>query len=612
MVIAVLAVVVFFLYPNNEEVRYLTEVAQQGVLEQTVDATGEVVSIDEVELSFDLSGTVDQLLVAVGDSVEIGTILAILQTTELVADVQSAYQAVEVASANLAQQRAGAKGETLAISEAGLLASEYSFAASQTDREHASTLLDLTKSRYGIDANAKSVALTTATDNLSQTYVNNAELVADAYNDLLSAAWGAVIEARSGLGKADEVMGVRNGALNDAYETFLSSKNSSALTKGKTQYLTAESNILAAESSMLSVGYGSSSGSIVSAAEDVEDAIYQTALTLLYTRQVTEATLTGSGFSGSDLTALIATVDASRVALQVDQAALENAFQAVSDALSTSSANLEDAQNSYNEAVAALESSQALADYSVAVAAQTLSAAEASVALRSAELAEATARLAEVAAEPRTVDLASYEAEVERARAAYSAASARLEKAEISSPISGNVTEVSVEVGEQVVAATPVVVVQTTGDQFEIVAFISESDIVKIGIDDLVTLTFDAFSTDDERMGFVGEIDPAEKLIEGVVYYEVTVYLADETSGLMLRPGMSVDLVLETDRRGEAITLPQRAVLEDAEGKYVRVLVGGSPERVGVTTGLRGDLGRVEIVTGLEVGDEVVIREISE
>jgi len=31
-----------------------------------------------------------------------------------------------------------------------------------------------------------------------------------------------------------------------------------------------------------------------------------------------------------------------------------------------------------------------------------------------------------------------------------------------------------------------------------------------------------------------------------------------------------------------------------------------------VTTGLRGDLGRIEITSGLEAGEEVVIRELSE
>ena len=612
LVIVGLGIVVSILFSGGEDVSYVTEIVEESVLEQTVDANGEVVSVDEVELSFDLSGTIEQLLVAVGDVVEVGSILSVLDTTELVANVQSAYKAVEVASANLEQQRAGSREETLAISKAGLQAAEASYAAADTDVEHSTVLLDLAKTRYNIDSDAAAIALETARDNLAQTRADNAGLVADAYDDLLSASWAGVIEARSGLGKADEVMGVRNGALNDDYELYLSSKDSEALSRGRSKFTTAYSDLVTAESAILAVAYGASSGTIVSAGQLVEDTLQQVALTLLYTRQIVEATLTGSGFTGAELTALMATVDASRSAVQVDQAALENAFQNVSDALITSSAALEDSQNAYNQAAIALDSSEVVEDYSVASAKQSLSASESVFALRGAELARAEASLAEVAAAPRSIDLASYEAEVGRARAAYSAASARLDNAEIKSPIAGNVTDVSVEVGEQVIAATPVVVVQTTGDQFEIVAEISESDIAKISLDDRVELTFDAFGGDVELMGFVGEIDPAEKLIEGVVYYEVTVYLDDEETIVTLRPGMSADLVLSTDRRGGAITLPQRAVLQDSDGKYVRVLMNGKVERRAVVTGLRGDLGRIEIVSGLEEGEEVVIREIAE
>jgi HlyD family secretion protein len=180
------------------------------------------------------------------------------------------------------------------------------------------------------------------------------------------------------------------------------------------------------------------------------------------------------------------------------------------------------------------------------------------------------------------------------------------------SPISGRVTKITSKIGEQVIAAAPVITVQTIDNQFEIRAYISESDITKVALNDVVLLVFDAFGKDRQITGFVGKIDPAEKIIENVVYYEATVYINPEGQSLDLRPGLSADLIVQTDVREDVVTLPQRAVLERDGIKYVRVLVNGMVEEREVETGLRGDLGRIEITSGLEVGEEVVIRELSE
>ncbi|PJA46128.1 hypothetical protein CO174_00830 [Candidatus Uhrbacteria bacterium CG_4_9_14_3_um_filter_50_9] len=600
------------LFSGGEEVTYSTEVTERVTLVQTVDANGEVVSIDEVELSFNLSGTLDQIFVGIGDTVEVGTILAALDTSELVGDVQSAYQAVKIAQAHLDQQRAGATKEAVSISEAALASTQVSFSASEKDLEHLQILLDLVSDRYALDTESASESAQAASDNYDQIVEENAEMIADAYDDLLSAAWAAVIEVRAGLSESDQIIGARNGALNDDFELFLSSKDKEALEDAEGQFERAEDYLFEAEEEMLLVDYGDSADAIVTAAESVADAMTEVAKLLLNTRKVVEATLTGGTFVASDLTALMASVDAARAAVQVDQAALENAFQVVVDTLSNAEANLEDTEHALAAAELAEASAALFEDYQVELARQSVDAGDALRQMREADFAQAEARLAEVIADPRIVDLASYEAEVARSQAAYASATARYENAQMLAPIIGRVTEINAEIGEQVVAASPVITVQTTGDQFEIIADISESDITKIVLNDPVLLTFDAFGSDVEITGFVGKINPAEKLIENVVYYEVTVYLDAEGQSLGLRPGLSVDLVVQTDAREDVITLPQRAVLERDGITYVRVLVSGMVEEREVTTGLRGDLGRIEITSGLEAGEEVVIRELSE
>ncbi len=610
LVITVVGLTVIF-FARGDEISYVTQTVKRESLTQSVDASGEVVSIEEVDLSFDFSGTIEQLVVRVGDAVGIGDLLAVLDSSELVADVKSAYQAVRVAQGNLDRERAGSSEETLSVSDRSVDVANAAYLASQIDADNASTLIGLTVDRYLADTDAKDAAVATAQSNLRQVKDENASDVTDAYDDLLGAAWGSIIEVRSSIAKADEVLGMRNGTLNDEYETNLSARDSAAKERAAVAFISAETSRDRAENAILSADYGYAS-SIFAAAQQVHSAVDDAAVLLLYVRQVVEATPTGNAFSASDSTSLLSSVDTVRASLQVDQAAIQNAFQGVQEAVRASAQNLEDAQNALVEAQRSFSATQKLSDYQVTNAKQSMSSAQALVGLRQAEKARAQAARDEVAAAPRNIDLASYESEVERARAAYESTQARLEKAQLHSPIAGNVTNVEVELGEQVLASESVITVQTTQEQFKIVADISESDISKISADDPVELTFDAFGSESRLFGTVGKIDPAEKVIESVVYYEVTVYLQQEQESLALRPGLSVDLVITTDTRKDALTIQQRAVATEGQRHYVQVLVNGKPERTEVTIGLRGDLGRVEILSGLNEGDGVIIRELNE
>ena len=452
---------------------------------------------------------------------------------------------------------------------------------------------------------------TSITNNLNQIIQDNAQSIADAYDDLLSVSWAGIIEGRTAVTKADEILGIRNTTLNDDYENLLSSSNSSAVELARTAFYASEEALKLAESTIVLVEYGSS-GSIVSVAENVEDLMNSASDLLLYVRSAISGMPATGNLSVTEAINLGSSVDAVRVALQTDQTALQNAFQTVQSALRVSSSNLEDAKNALAQAQASYDASAANEEYYVTSAEQAVSTSDSILALRQAEVAQSEASLAQVQATPRTVDLASYEAEVARAQATYESALARLEKTEIHSPIVGNVTEVFIEEGEQVVVANPVITIQTTQEQFEILADVSESDISKIALDDSVIVTFDAFGSSVELTGHVVKIDPAEKLIEGVVYYEVTVYLDAFDQSLALRPGLSADLIFTTEQKEQVISIPQRAVFEKEAETYIRVLVNEIAQERKVEVGLRGDLGRVEILSGLSEGEEVIVREVTE
>ncbi|NQV90033.1 HlyD family efflux transporter periplasmic adaptor subunit [Candidatus Uhrbacteria bacterium] len=596
IVILVMGVIGYSVLRPDAPVEYVTEIVERTDLVQTVDANGEVVSLDEVDLSFDLSGTVATILVQVGDSVGIGDLLAVLETQELVADLQSAYQAVQISQGTLDAQKAGASIETIAVSEASLSSADI-------DYENKIVLNGFVESLYLAQEEVQAAALATASDNVNQTIADNSELLTQVYDDLLGSAWAGAIEARSAYSKGDEIMGIHNSTLNDDYQNLLSAGNSSAVNLAKTAFSALDESLVLAEQAIVVAEYGSST-SIATAAQEVESALGHAAQMLLYLRTAITAMPVTGDLSIAEATALASSVDTARVSVQVDQVTLQNAFQSVQDALNTSTSNLEDANNALTGAQASYNSAVATRLYQVVLAEQAVQSSQAIQSLREAELAQAKAV-------PRTVDLASYEADVSRSQAAYVSAQARLAKAEIHSPIIGDVTQITIKAGEQVVASNAVITVQTTQEQFEIVADVSESDISKLELGDATVITFDAFSSSDILLGTVRKIEPAEKLVEGVVYYEVTVSLLLPVEGFDLRPGLSADLIFTTDSKDQILTVSQRALYEREGVTYVRVLENSISVEREVTTGLRGDLGRMEILSGLAVGEEVIIREIN-
>ncbi|PIR77878.1 MAG: hypothetical protein COU30_00085, partial [Candidatus Magasanikbacteria bacterium CG10_big_fil_rev_8_21_14_0_10_38_6] len=71
----------------------------------------------------------------------------------------------------------------------------------------------------------------------------------------------------------------------------------------------------------------------------------------------------------------------------------------------------------------------------------------------------------------------------------------------------------------------------------------------------------------------------------------------------------TANITVYTDKRANALVIPQRAILEDNGEKYVRVITNKKPflyERRIVTTGLRGDDGGIEVLSGLSVGEEII------
>lgn len=218
-------------------------------------------------------------------------------------------------------------------------------------------------------------------------------------------------------------------------------------------------------------------------------------------------------------------------------------------------------------------------------------------------LAKAEADLEEKLAPPRGVDIAVYQAKVDKAKASMAELQQKLNDAVLEAPIDGIISKVNVKIGETVTVGGDTVVSLIGASKFQIDVDIPEADIGKVRLGNPVKISLDAFP-EEAWPGQVAEMEPAETLIEGVVYYGVTVIFdkIDER----VKSGMSADVTIETDRKENVISVPYRAIVYKEGKKMVRILEGKEMREVEVETGLKGSEGEIEIVSGINEGDKVV------
>jgi HlyD family secretion protein len=227
-----------------------------------------------------------------------------------------------------------------------------------------------------------------------------------------------------------------------------------------------------------------------------------------------------------------------------------------------------------------------------------------------AQVVQAQTQLDKLRKNPEPEDVAIAQAQVDQAQAQLEEAQLQLKKAVIIAPSDGVVASLGAKVGEMVSSGTPMVVLVDISN-FHIDVEIDEIDISQIMEGQEVLITLDALP-DEEIAGHVEAIAPTASSADGgVVSYVVTV--AIEPTDAHLRPGMSANTTITTDRKDDALVVPNRYIQIDREsGKmYVeRLEEDGLISRVEVETGMRDELSS-EVVAGLDEGDTVVLRSLS-
>lgn len=587
----------------------VTETVERGALRQTVEAGGQVESLSEVDLAFETTGTIDQVFVQVGDTVSAGALIATLERRELFAQQEKAMQAENVARANLALKEAGATEQTIHVAESAVEQAHSALHAAEVDLKNTTQDFETTEAVTASSVQSAEVSLQKAEDDLEQLIAIQEESLDSIHEDFVLVFRSAMIAARSGLSEADEILGVDNKTVNDEFEQVLSNQDESQEQLAIDSYDVAKESLVLSENEVYALSTDATFAEIDRVYPFVIDALRDVASTLLYTRKALDATtLTSNTFTPTELSALEASIEAAE---QSVESALETVIAEEQLRKGTEvqqSSDVTAAENAVLLAKQDLENATATKTDTDVAALSGVQSAETAVAMREADVVAAQAKLAEVTVEPRAVDLAALFAVVKQAEAEVAATQIQLSKTEIRSPIAGQVTKVLSEVGEVVQATTPIATVQTTEEElFKVHVDIAESDIAKLALGQFVEMTIDAFSDGAVFYGRVQKINPAEKEIEGIIFYEITILFDNAQTLPLLRPGLSVDATIITAEKEDVLSIPARAVLEKDGKDIVRIKIDGEIEEREVIVGLRGEDGRVEMIEGLKEGEEIVV-----
>jgi HlyD family secretion protein len=558
IVVAVVVVIVLAVTLGGSKVSYDTAVGERGSVTDIISVTGSISPLSKIELKPEVSGRAVKIPMKAGDQVKEGDVLLKIDSRDIEARVAAQRAAVDSAKAQLSALEKGATAEDLKVSQAAVDAAKAQYDAAVSSESDATVAL--------ANAERSQEAAVAKADTLVKSKVDS--LLAD-FDDAVTTSSDVINRLTYQMFTPDDFL------------TFTSS-DSQAVLNATSSRKTAKTAITGIQSAV-------NTAKAAGTAEAVE-AAYAT---------------------------VAAGLGEIKKHVDHDSAVLNYAVGLASATLSSYQLNVSTAQSSLNTIIAKLTSDKNSLDLQENYNTTDLTAAQTAVdnaeaaqnaAKRNIETtkaawaqAEANYELKKAGVRQETVD--AQRASVAAAQATLNGLYADLAKYTIAAPLDAIVTDINYELGETVQMGQVAVTLNTEG-KFEIISNISEVDIAKIKVGDRVDITLDAFSSDEAWTGKVVDVQPAEKVVEGVIFYETKVVFDEDDS--RLKSGMTANLDIETARVDDAVRVPVRAVKEKSGNSYVQVVVNGRASDREVEVGLEG-IDYIEIKSGLEAGESVVI-----
>jgi RND family efflux transporter MFP subunit len=194
-----------------------------------------------------------------------------------------------------------------------------------------------------------------------------------------------------------------------------------------------------------------------------------------------------------------------------------------------------------------------------------------------------------------------------QAQSQINAAASQLGDGKIRAPFAGVIAKNDLEVGE-IVNAFTTEIVMFGGQEKELNLNTPEIYINKVVVGDSVEITLDAYKN-IPLSGTVDFIDFIDTEVNGVPVYKTDILI--DTLDERIRTGMNAKAKIIAEQKENILAIPAHYILRNDNGEQFVILrrdITKSEERI-IETGFRGNDGLVEITSGLNLGDIILLEK---
>jgi len=561
---------------NNDsvEVEYITSSVERGFLVSSVSGTGQVSSVDQVEIKPDGSGKIVGVSASNGQAVKAGALIARIDSRDQSVQVSEAVAQLEIAELELKELKELA--DDLIIMEA-----EHTLEASKE------SLKELYFDHQKEMKNAQDI-VDNSDDDISSEYE-------DAYNHI-SNVFLDVPESLTGFNDFlydTDICVSENKNFNNNVVTILNGISSSDfVNSNKLKILLdrAEDNYESVENN-----YDYIFNLYSDIRRDSDQVEIDKMLTQLkiFVRDMSDAIKSGINVIDSfvnyrneeQLPQYSSLLD-HKSSLETDMSILNNDL--------TSLILAENSIDNVKDLL--LEATESLEEYQLKQPITVLQAER--------DLKEKQRKYDDLVKGPTEIELKSGELAVRQKRNSLWGAQNNLADYYIRAPFDGRLANFDIKKGETVSSSTVIATMIAPRMLAEIT--LNEIDAVVVEIGQKGNLFFDAI----EGLSISGEVvdmDIIGTVNQGVVSYNVKVLLDVEDE--RVKPGMSVSVSIITEAKQDVLLVPLPAIKNQGEINYVEMLLDGVLTQKQVEIGLSNDV-MIEIISGLKEGEEIISQTI--
>ncbi len=179
----------------------------------------------------------------------------------------------------------------------------------------------------------------------------------------------------------------------------------------------------------------------------------------------------------------------------------------------------------------------------------------------------------------------------------------------IRAPFDGVVTKIDAKIGEIASTNVPLITIMST-DTFQIESYVPEINIALIKLGDNAKVTLDAYGDNIFFEAKVVSIDPAETIRDGVSTYKIKLQFSQQDE--RIKSGMTANVSIILFSKSNVVVVPGGVIFEKDGKKFVKIKNNKETSEREIITGDVSALGQVEIISGLENGDQVILNPKSE